>query len=267
MQKATRTVSKLTEAGAGRHYLHDILWRESGPFSLPDRTVKRMLQCITNTYPTQSRLHQMSIVSSGTCKFCNTGKDETLFHWLQDCPHFSDARTRVHHDIWSEVFATIHSHLPATWVGFKEITVGQAFRNSHAVRDTVFAARQPDGVFYNDRDVKYVLVDFTRGYGYSSSDLKRHEETKRAGYTPMVTALRVAHMVEFYPLACTYNGAIAEDTWRQFMNRLEISDKAQETILKTAIRAVTIGLSTMADIRLGSLTASRARPSTSGSRE
>ena len=83
----------------------------------------------------------------------------------------------------------------------------------------------------------------------------------------MVTALSAVHMVEFYPLACTYSGAIAEDTWRKFMNCLELSEKAQEKILKTAIRAVAIGFSTMADIRLGSLTASRTRPSTSGSRE
>ena len=53
--KQTRTTRKMTAVGVGLHLLHHVLWKESGPYSVDNRTAKRMLQCITNTYPTKSR--------------------------------------------------------------------------------------------------------------------------------------------------------------------------------------------------------------------
>ncbi len=65
--------------------------------------------------------------------------------------------------------------------------------------------------------------------------------------------LQVQHMVEFFPLACGYNGSITVDTWKQLMDVLEIPERAQEGVLKLAVRAICIGFSTMVDIRHGCL--------------
>jgi hypothetical protein len=54
--------------------------------------------------------------------------------------------------------------------------------------------------------------------------------------------LRVEHRVEFYLLACGYNGAMAVDTWRKLMDVLEIPALAQERVLRLAVRAICIGL-------------------------
>jgi len=67
---------------------------------------------------------------------------------------------------------------------------------------------------------KYVLVDFTRGYGWTREALAKQEATKRSAYDELMRDLQVYHMVEVFPLACGYNGAIAVDTWRAFMDRL-----------------------------------------------
>jgi hypothetical protein len=69
--------------------------------------------------------------------------------------------------------------------------------------------------------------------------------------------LRVEHRVEFYLLACgCYNGSIAVDTWRKLMDVLEIPARAQEGVLRLAVRAICIGFSTMVDIRHGCFRAS-----------
>lgn len=121
-----------------------------------------------------------------------------------------------------------------------------------------FANLRPDGVFLRESDVKYVMVDFTRGYGSSREDLQKHEEEKCGKYASLVETLKRTHTVEFFPLACTYNGAIAEDSWRKLMECLEIdSSKAQDKVLKTATKAICMGFSTMVDIRLGCLTQNR----------
>ncbi len=82
------------------------------------------------------------------------------------------------------------------------------------------ARRQPDGVFCDRHMAKYVLVDFTRGYGWTREALAKQEATKRSAYDELMRDLQVYHMVEVFPLACGYNGAIAVDTWRAFMDRL-----------------------------------------------
>ena len=99
----TRIVQKLTAKDVGREYLPTVLWAEKGPYSVDDRVVKRMLQCITNTFPTQAVLHRMGKSDSRRCRFCLANEDETLFHWQCQCSQFGDARTKVHNDIWSVV--------------------------------------------------------------------------------------------------------------------------------------------------------------------
>jgi hypothetical protein len=87
---------------------------------------------------------------------------------------------------------------------------------------TEHALRQPDGVFRDRRDGRYVLVDLTRGYGWTRENLAKQEDTKRKTYEQLMNDLQMHHMVEFFPLACGYNGAIAIDTWRALMERLGI---------------------------------------------
>jgi hypothetical protein len=83
--------------------------------------------------------------------------------------------------------------------------------------------------------VQYFLVDFTRGYGSTREELATQEQTKREVYEGLMADLRVDHRVEFYPLACGYNGAIAVDTWR-LMDVLEIPARAQERVLRLDVR-------------------------------
>jgi hypothetical protein len=57
--------------------------------------------------------------------------------------------------------------------------------------------------------------------------------------------------VEFIPLASTYNGAIPEGTWKDFMYKIGINNtKSQDDVLHTAAQAICLGFSTMVDIQL-----------------
>ena len=248
----TRIVQKLTAAGVGREHLSTTLWSEKGPYSVEDRVVKRMLQCITNTFPTQAVLFRMGKSESNRCRFCSADVAETLFHWQCQCSQFGDARTKVHNDIWSTVCKAICSYLPqgdSGWEFFKETPVKDIF--SSMQRHPEHAQRQPDGVFCDRHEVKYVLVDLTRGYGWTREALAKQEDTKRLVYDQLMTDLQQHHSVEFFPLACGYNGAIAVDTWRALMDRLGILPPAQDRVLKLAVRAICLGFSTMVDIRHG----------------
>jgi hypothetical protein len=146
LAKPTRTVGKLTAQGVGREYLPAVLWSETGLYSVQDKMVKRMLQCITNTFPTRARLHIMRKSEDGLCKFCSEGKPDNLYHWQCECTRFHDARTKVHNDIWSEVSKAICSHLSkhTGWEFFKETPVKDIFTSMQ--HHPVHAQRTPDGV-------------------------------------------------------------------------------------------------------------------------
>jgi ribonuclease HI len=255
LAKETRTIQKLTAPGVGREYLPIILWSETGIYSVQDKMVKRMLQCVTNTFPTRARLHVMRLSEDGQCKFCSEGKLDTLFHWQCECVRFHDARTKVHNDIWSAVSKAMCPYLPrnAQWEFLKETPVKDIFTSMQ--HHPEHAQRRPDGVFLRRDTMKHVLVDFTRGYGSTREDLAKQEQTKREAYEGLMRDLSVQHMVEFFPLACGYNGSIAVDTWMQLMDVLGIPERAQEKVLKLAVRAICVGFSTMVDIRHGCLRA------------
>jgi len=119
--------------------------------------------------------------------------------------------------------------------------------------DNDYADRQQDSTFLEVNTVTYVMVDLTRGYGHKREHLLTHESRKREVYTQMLQSLRERHTIKFFPLACTYNGAIAEDTWRAFMDRLGLDAKAQIEVLQAAAKAICLSFSTMVDIRHGAL--------------
>ena len=101
--KETQTILKMCAAGTGRVYSHHALWKGGSDA----RVVKHMLQCLTNTFPTQSQLALMQRAASTNCRSCTMDMHDTLFHWLQVCPKFHNAHTRVHNDIWSAVYNAI----------------------------------------------------------------------------------------------------------------------------------------------------------------
>ncbi len=107
-RKMTRTIRKLRASGTGRAYFHQALWQ----CNLEAKVVKSMLQCLTNTFPTQKRLWVMKKVDSPQCRSCTEDKNDTLFPWQQECPGFHDTCTQVHNDIWKAVFSTLKTHLP-----------------------------------------------------------------------------------------------------------------------------------------------------------
>ena len=253
LRNSTRTVRKLTALGVGRYLMHAVLWTK-GPLSVADHVATRMLQCITNTYPTKARLCRMGKTRTAECPFCTSGKNETLFHWQQECPRFHDARTKVHDDIWSAVYGAICRLLkPNTYTTYKETTIGHAPFNIPS-EHVDLKERKPDGMFLLSYECHWTIVDFTRGNGNTREDLKLLEDRKRRKYARLLAAIRQQHAyVEFFPLVTTYNGAIAEDTWRAFMTRLGLDDDAQHKVLSIAAHSLCVGFSTMVDIRFSCL--------------
>ena len=136
--KETLTILKMCAAGIGRVYSHHALWKGGSDA----RVVKHMLQCLTNTFPTPSQLALMQRAANPNCRSCTMDTHDTLFHWLQVCPKFHDARTRVHNDIWSAVYNAILQHLPKGWQAFKETPLRGMLTFSSL--DVVSADRQPD---------------------------------------------------------------------------------------------------------------------------
>ena len=161
------------------------------------------------------------------------------------CPQFADARQKVHNDIWSEVFPAICAHLPK--YSRKHLWVDRA-AFSPTWTPTLIATSLM-GYFSIPRMFKYVMVDLTRGYRHTQRNLWAHKGTKRDYYANLLVSLNRDHMVEFYPLACTYSGDIAETTWRGLLTRLGIRDKDQDKVLRLAMKATCTGFSTMVDIR------------------
>jgi hypothetical protein len=159
----------------------------------------------------------------------------------------------VHDDVWSAVYGAIRSLLPTgKFVTYKETTIANApldIPQAHAA----LKDRKLDGMFVLDYERHWTIVDFTRGSGNTREELRRLEDKKRSKYADLLAAIRVNHAnVEFFPLAASYNGAIAEDTWRAFLDRLGLDEKAQHKVLYTAAQALCVGFSTMVDIRLSS---------------
>jgi hypothetical protein len=72
-----------------------------------------------------------------------------------------------------------------------------------------------------------------------------------ARYGPVEEAWAQQKYVRFYPLASSYNGAVAEDTWRVRLDRMGVAKKAQYFILLTAVQAICEGFSNMVDFRHG----------------
>ena len=255
-------VQKLTATGVGRHFLHTVLWQDTGTYSMPDKAVKRMLQCLTNTFPTQSRLKLINKAPTAQCPFCPCAY-ESLFHWQQECPQFADARSKVHNDIWAEVYNAILPYASADFQCYKETPVGSTWLEV----PTHLRRLQPNGIFCNKRSREWTLVDYTRSNGRTRADLKPSETLKQAHYADLLAALREKHAsVEFYPLSSSYNGAVAEDVWRSFMTRIGIDDQDQDKILLTAVKAICIAFSSMVEIRYGSMAERRAQHDSPNSR-
>jgi hypothetical protein len=195
--------------------------------------------------------------NTAACPFCSH-PEETLWHWQQDCPQFSDARTKVHDDIWAEVYKAILPHLPAETEAYKETTIGMTDLRFTGLRTTEqekvrLNGLKPDGIFFNRQKFEWTLVDYTRSSGNARDELNQAEQAKMVTYGPVADAWKDVKKVEVFPLASSYNGALAEDTWRRCMDRLGIDGKKQELILLTAVRAICVGFSSMVDIRYGAL--------------
>ena len=122
--KQTRTIWKMIAQDTGVHLLSDVLWNESGPYSLDNRATKQMLQCITNTYPTQSRLYQMGKLAARHAGSAVRVRQRHCITGSRSAESLQMPGRRSTMDIWSEVFPAICCHLPKGWQGFKETPIG-----------------------------------------------------------------------------------------------------------------------------------------------
>jgi hypothetical protein len=152
------------------------------------------------------------------------------------------------------VFDAIRTNLCEDYDWYKETTIGDTpLQAPQALKNL-----RPDGIFVNTINRQWTLVDYTRGSGWDRAALQQSETRKQNHYAQLVTELRKHHAsVELFPLASTYNGAIAEETWRALMTRLELSPQTQNQVLHIAIKHICIAFSDMVDIRHSALSNTR----------
>ncbi len=131
-------------------------------------------------------------------------------------------------------------------------------------RNRLLNSLKPDGIFFNEDTCEWTIVDYTRSSGSTRLKLRAAEERKEAKYSPIVQAWQGHKSVKLFPLASSYNGAIAEDTWRTCLTRLGVEGEYQDHVLTAAVRAICIGFSSMADIRNVVLIDMRRRNSPTG---
>jgi hypothetical protein len=165
------------------------------------------------------------------------------------CPQFDDARTKVHNDIWTEVLAAILKHLPEDYDVYKETVIGQTGLKFTTLQHMHMNNWKPDGIFFHRETCKWTLVDYTRSSGSTRADLVAAENRKREAYGQVKLAWQRHKSVDIFPLASSYNGAVAVDTWRQCMDTLGIEAKHQDHVLATAVKAICVGFSSMVDIQ------------------
>jgi ribonuclease HI len=74
--------------------------------------LKRLIQAISHSYPTEDKLRQWHIRLTATCPLgCGEAK-ETLAHAQCFCPCTKAARVAVHHEIWKSIIELVNPHLP-----------------------------------------------------------------------------------------------------------------------------------------------------------
>jgi len=110
---ATKTEGYMRAENVGRSLYADSLWAK-GPHQFTDTTVKRNLQILSNTYPTQARLRVIGLADTDICPYCSLNKTETQQHWQCECPCFHDIRKLVHNTIWTAMWQELTSQLTNT---------------------------------------------------------------------------------------------------------------------------------------------------------
>jgi hypothetical protein len=108
---------------------------------------------------------------------------------------------------------------------------------------------KPDGISFHRETCKWTHVDYTRSSGSTRANLVATEDRKREAYRQVKQAWQGHKSVEIFPLASSYNGAVAVDTWRQCMDAFGIEAKHQDHVLATAVQAICVDFSSMVDIR------------------
>ena len=104
---ATKTQQWLTTEGAYRPLLGSVL--RSMDYSL---TLKRTMQAISHSYPTQAKRAQWDKGVPAACPLGCGCEKETLAHLQCECPCTKEARIAVHHDICGQILDAVESHLP-----------------------------------------------------------------------------------------------------------------------------------------------------------
>jgi hypothetical protein len=251
--KPTKTESYMRAPNVSRDLYSKILWA-SGQHQLPDTTVKRNLQILSNTFPTTRRLHVIGIEATDICPYCTSNVPETTTHWQSECPCFSEARTLVHNNIWTAIW---HELTDATrregWVGYRETRIIDT-----EMKYTVAASanRQPDGILHQPSTNTWILYDFTRTSGYTVEDMQSAREGKESSYAQLLEDLRTSqpegHRVLFFPIVSSYTGAIDTAGWTKAMQKpfAKMTPKCLTKILRAGITQLLLGTDTMATARI-----------------
>jgi ribonuclease HI len=246
---STRAGLRLSQPGMGRRHFAAGLWDRKKGAGLRDTTIKRTLQVLTNTYPTQSLLCKMGVEDTDECPFCHNGR-ETLFHWQSECTQFSNARTQVHDEVWKAAWNYITAALSAEegWTTFRETTIRET-PLKYASPTT--GLRKPDGILYCPKQDKWILLDLTRGRAANVTDFERARRLKEEDYKDLIADLRSqGQEVKFFALPVSYDAAIDVKQWTEALGVvLEKGKGRMDRLLEICSRQLMLGIDTMVEAR------------------
>jgi ribonuclease HI len=243
-QKQTLTRSQLTYPNSGRQYIGKALQR------LNPKEVKRIVQVLSHTFPSQAKLHLFGMEKSALCPFCKS-QSETTEHFSQTCPAFHDARTKAHDAITSAIRQELQKHMSKEWKLLPE----QNLENTGLAHKDKWRKLKPDIIAVNEDAGRIVIFEFTRSAGFTSQDTHPAHARKQDKYGKMAKKLAELNRdtfpagVKLVTLVMTYAAAIDEPKWRSGLRELLKEEKDIDKTIQASVEACIEGFSEMVDIR------------------
>jgi hypothetical protein len=162
--------------------------------------------------------------------------------------------------IWGAATNAIRKELKKGWIMLHETEIAKTHLRFQKGES---GARRPDGIIFNRAEKKCLIVDFTRGGGSTKGELDVIARRKGATYALLMLDLQDSNIemsIEFKPLVCTYNGAIAEGTWLDALRYIDIPSNKCVGILTQVVRETCIALTRMANVRSQALREQAVKP-------
>ena len=248
----TMTYTALADPDSGRHLLGAALKKMS------TKNARRAIQINTHTFPCTHRLFIWKAATSPKCPFCSDPR-ETTCHFSQCCPNFKDARTKAHDCIWGAIWAQIQEHKNTGWEGYYDTEL----QHTSILHDEIWKKHKPDGILYNKKEGKIILLEFTRSAGYTAKDTESAHLNKEEKYAELLKNITDRNQTEFRNGAelsvfvCSYTGALNPQTWTTELKKIidPKHSRAISAITHTAVQTTLEAFGDMVEVRSAALTA------------